>query len=135
MTHLPKTIATSSYHDVRGGIWTPPQNDGRHVDGGHARDGHSAQLSRDCQLHGTLPLLCDSAPRARYVRLLSCDGLLLVLTCGSSCELFLPVYPEDAVGSGHIGSPLKYYLIDRGARFLREDSAGRREPGAWWINS
>jgi len=111
-TH-PNSKATS-YRDVRGGIWTPPQNDGRHVDGGHARGGHSAQLSRDCQLHGTLPLLCDSAQRARDVRLLSCDGLLRVLTCGSSCELFHPVYLEDAVGSGHICSPLKYYLIDRG---------------------
>ena len=36
------------------------------------------QLSRDCQLHGTLPLLCDYAQRARDVRRLSCDGLLLV---------------------------------------------------------
>ena len=31
----------------------------------------------------------------------------LFLTCGSSCALLLPVYPEDAVGFGHICSPLK----------------------------
>ena len=48
----------------------------------------------------------------RYVRLLSCDGLLHILTCGSSCELLLPVYPEDTVRSGHNCSQLKYDLAE-----------------------
>ena len=86
VTYSPQFESATSYRDVRGGIWSPPQNDGRHADGGHARGGHSAPLSRDCQLQDTLPLLCDSAQRARDVRLLSCDGLLLALTWGSSLD-------------------------------------------------
>lgn len=32
------------------------------------------------------------------------------------------------MGSGHICSLLKYYLVDRRTLFLHEDSVGRREP-------
>ena len=69
MTSSPYPWVTSC-HDVRGGIWRLQQHDGQYTNGGRARGGHRA----------TLPLLCNPARPAHDVRLLSDDGLLVVLT-------------------------------------------------------
>ena len=68
-----------------------PVGDELRVDGVRVQHEHDARLSRDCRPHGVWLLPYDGEPRARDVRQLSYDVLLLALTFRPPFEsLFSP---------------------------------------------
>ena len=67
----------------------PPRRDEVPVDGVRVQHEHGARLSRDCRPHDVLLLPYDGELRARDVRRLSYDVLLLALTFRPPSNFYL----------------------------------------------